>query len=369
MNNRVLIIASEFPPGPGGLGNQAYNIASYLKTHGYKLQVYTSSREKYDDTSFDKENASLNITRYNTHSPVKNIFKVFRYILQNRKNIDTVFLSGTSPVLLTLFIKKFCKWKTIAIIHGHEILMVSKKRKQTLIAALEKTDHIITVSDFAKDVLLKNTSLNAGKITAISNGIPLNRFQGLNGVNKKDTLGHKLKLVTVGSLTPRKGQHNVINALPALKEKWTDIEYHMVGIPQQGDKIIQMAERLGVQENIFIHGSLDDQGLHTVLSDADIFIMLSETATDGDVEGFGIAIIEGNLLGLPAIGSKGCGIERAISNEYSGVLVEPTNAQDVVTAVTKITERYKEYSDNAIVWANKHDWNILIKEYINIINS
>ena len=46
----------------------------------------------------------------------------------------------------------------------------------------------------------------------------------------------------------------------------------------------------------------------------------SPTAT-GDVEGFGIAILEANALGIPAIGALGCGIEDAIENYSSGILI------------------------------------------------
>ena len=38
---------------------------------------------------------------------------------------------------------------------------------------------------------------------------------------------------------------------------------------------------------------------------SDIFIMMSEMTESGDVEGFGIAIIEANSLGLPSIGTLG----------------------------------------------------------------
>ena len=54
---------------------------------------------------------------------------------------------------------------------------------------------------------------------------------------------------------------------------------------------------------------------------SDIFVMLSEETTTGDVEGFGIAVIEANALGIPTIGTMGSGLEDAISDKITGFLV------------------------------------------------
>lgn len=365
----ILIITSEFPPGPGGMGNQAYNIATHLSNQGYHINIYAASRAEYKDVIFDKEHLKLHIKRYAVNSPVKNLIKAFLYIVKNNNKNDVVFLSGTSPILLTLFIKWFTKWKTIAIIHGHEILMARGQMRRMLKRALYSVANIITVSDFAKRVLLENTNLRPNNIVTISNGVPLEKFGSISNIARKQPTNGTLKLLTVGSLTPRKGQHNVVNALPIIKKIWGDVEYHMVGIPQEAERIKNLANQLGVQNSVYIHGMLSNEDLFKIMLDTDVFIMLSETASDGDVEGFGIAIIEANLLGIPAIGSKGCGIEGAISNQYNGYLVDPKNADDIANAINSITVNYAKYSNNAISWAKQHDWNILIEDYIKVINS
>ena len=43
MKNKILIISSEFPPGPGGIGNHAFNISSQLFKRGYQIIVNTKS--------------------------------------------------------------------------------------------------------------------------------------------------------------------------------------------------------------------------------------------------------------------------------------------------------------------------------------
>ena len=95
--------------------------------------------------------------------------------------------------------------------------------------------------------------------------------------------------------------------------------------------------------------------------------MLSENLPNGDIEGFGIAILEANYFGLPAIGSKGCGIDNAINSMETGILIDNHNPIDCRKAIVQIMNDYQNFSYASKNWANAHDWDKTIKEYIKII--
>ena len=95
--------------------------------------------------------------------------------------------------------------------------------------------------------------------------------------------------------------------------------------------------------------------------------MLSENLENGDFEGFGIAILEAMSMGLPAIGSINTGIEDAISNHTSGVLVNSNNVEEIDNAVGEILENYSRYSKNAKEWSGKFNWNKVIEQYIQLL--
>lgn len=120
-----------------------------------------------------------------------------------------------------------------------------------------------------------------------------------------------------------------------------------------------------LREIVAFHGQADNRKLMSLLNESDIFILLSETQKSGDFEGFGIAVIEGNFFGLPAIGSRNSGLEDAISNDYSGLLADPANDTEIIAAVEKIVSDYGTYSRNAREWAMKHHWSNIIRSYIN----
>ena len=119
-------------------------------------------------------------------------------------------------------------------------------------------------------------------------------------------------------------------------------------------EINQKEKDLNLEHNIKIHGVLNDNEMNNLLNICDIFLMLSENLDNGDIEGFGIVgIIEANYLGLPAIGSKNCGIEDDIKDGYSGHLVDNKDAIAISKSLKLITNDYTKYSLSALKWAEK----------------
>jgi phosphatidyl-myo-inositol dimannoside synthase len=174
-----------------------------------------------------------------------------------------------------------------------------------------------------------------------------------------------LNLLTVGRISRRKGQHNVINALPLILEKYPSVMYHMVGI--NDESLNSLIDNYNLKNHVRIYGVLTDQELTKLFQQADIFLMLSENV-EGDVEGFGIAIIEANFFGIPAIGSVGCGIEQAINEGYNGRLVNSQDTEEVSNAIISILSDYKAFSLQSIEWANKHLWSKKIDDYVKILS-
>ena len=56
MPESILILASELPPGPGGIGNHAWNLAKHLVQNGYKVTVCADARKafKSETKAFDE---------------------------------------------------------------------------------------------------------------------------------------------------------------------------------------------------------------------------------------------------------------------------------------------------------------------------
>lgn len=366
---KIFIISMEFPPFPGGIGNQAYNLAYEFSKIGHKVDVLTEYRSKDSikvENEFDAKQlfAIKRIKRYDLIiiTYAQRILQSFKSVLTHK--YDAVFCSAKFPIwigaLLSIVISKK---KLFSIVHGSEILAGSEIVRFITKSSLKRYKTIVAVSTYTKNLLLKQCIYD--NIVVIPNG-----FQVLNLNAKVETkLEGKPVLITVGNVTRRKGQQNVIKALPTIISFFPDAHYHIVGIPTCKEEFLILAKNLGVDKHITFHGIVSSDELPVLLSQSDIFLMLSEMQPDGDVEGFGIAILEANSLGIPAVGSINSGISDAIKDNFSGILVDPHNSNEILNAIEKILSRQSEFKSQAHEWSKNFTWNKIIKQYVKILDT
>lgn len=364
---KVLIITSEFPPLPGGIGNHALHLALSLNIGGKEVTILTDQRSKHiqDDYNYDSElpirvlrvkREKLNFITYFTR-----IYQALVYLKKNKE--AKVLCSGKFSLWIGTIIHLFYSNKLVAVIHGSEINAGGFWSKKMTNLSFKKFDKLVAVSNFTKKLILqKNNNLN---VDVINNGFSFPEF---SKNRKEDTISDKLAIVTVGNVTYRKGQQNVIEALPLLKAKFPNIHYNIVGIPTEKKQFEDLAKSLNVLDTITFHGVLGEDDLIQTISNSKVFFMLSDNLKNGDVEGFGIAVLEANSYGLPAIGSKESGIADAIKQNFSGQLVNQKNPEEIVTALEKIMNDYENYSNNAMQWAKEFDWSIVVKKYLKVID-
>lgn len=360
-SNRICILTAEFPPQPGGIGNHAYNLAQGLADNGYDVTVISDQRSKSgkEERLFD---ISLNFgvvriprKSWMMISYIHRILVAFK--ITGKSNV--LIASGKFPLWIGAFISFFNNKKYIAVVHGSELLLPKKVLRELTNVSLRRYGQVIAVSHFTSS-LLRPHFMN--KVHVVHNGFRLK----CTPKEEKKSLVDPI-LITVGNVTQRKGQQNVIKALPLLLKKYPGLQYHMVGIPTEKEKLETLASQLKVEKAIVFHGAVSEAEKCSLLGKADIFIMLSENTSKGDVEGFGIALLEANSLGLPSIGANSCGIEDAIKGGYSGCLVNSTSSDEVLVAMEKIIQFYQEFSDNSKKWSANFEWDQVIEKYIQLI--
>jgi len=86
-SKKILLITSEFPPQPGGIGNHAYHLAKSFQENGLQVQVISDQRsgEGSEEQKFDKQQ-DFEIIRIERKNPI--IFqtiKRYRYSLLTEK--------------------------------------------------------------------------------------------------------------------------------------------------------------------------------------------------------------------------------------------------------------------------------------------
>lgn len=361
--NQILIVTSEFPPLPGGIGNHTYNLGLHLSNNGFDVVVIADQRSKSKTKEiFFDESLPFTVERVRLYNLrifmyLKRVMLTFKYLGSTTHCIATGKFSLWNVAFCSIFFKR----KIIAVVHGSEVNFKSKFLRQSINYSLKRFDEIVAVSNYTKSLI---AHLNKD-VKVIPNGITTSEWK--NSKEKIDLKGNPV-LTTVGRVSSRKGQLNVIKKLPKLIKEFPELHYHCVGIPTEAESFIKIAESLDVDSFVTFHGSLDDDELKQSLDATDIFVMLSTESSSGDVEGFGIAILEANAMGIPAIGTKGCGIEDAIDNYKSGILID-NDAISLKNAIREIMENKKDYQKSSISWAQRHSWSKIINKYLTLIQN
>jgi phosphatidylinositol alpha-1,6-mannosyltransferase len=375
---RVLFISSEFPPGPGGIGQHAFDLSKNITSHlHYHLTILTTKdyADNIDIKDFENEHCR-EFKLYRFPRVLSGLNQGIRYlitlwiILYN--NYDYAIFSGRLSIHLNLFLKHILelkKIKTICIVHGSEINPVSKLEKFLNQRGISCANIIVAVSEFTKQLLLKQITNKEiiQRIVLIPNG--LSQFTISNWNNSQSNFVPKYfrdaypNLITVGNVIPRKGQQNVIRALPKIIKQFPKVRYHIVGTPFQKEILKELAKECGVLENVIFHGKIKNHAdLANYYKSSDILMLLSENLNDGDVEGYGIVVLEANYFSVPAIGSLGTGVEQAIKKRYNGVLVSSKDEIQIVNAITEILDN-EAFRENSQSWAQLNSWENIIHQY------
>ncbi len=361
---KILFISSEFPPGPGGIGNHGYNLIHTLQKKGYETCTVTNL-----------ENATL--TEAQTFSKSKNLqviyikrtpfiqFARFFYALKALLTFkpDIIICSGMFSLWVGRVLQFFTNKKCIAVIHGSEVdRKVSWQRKLTN-WSLKGFKTIVSVSKYTQSLIPERYSHQLHKI--IPNAVDIAFLDEFKHIHFKKLHGNPA-ILTVGNVTLRKGQHNLIKAMPEILKLYPQAHYHCVGLKTLVKENEKLANELGISKHVSFHGKLSLKDLMGAYKGCDLFAMTSEHRPDGDFEGFGIAILEANYFGKPAIGSLGCGIEDAIDEDKTGYKIDPHNPKHIADSIQKIIENYDRLSEKSIEWANNHNWDTIADLYIEL---
>ena len=340
----LLIVATEFPPGPGGVGTHAFELARHLARRGGSVSVL-ASQDYVSPGEADAFNTAQPFPVFRwTRPPVGPLGVLWRMAaLRERIRRDEpalVVASGGRAVAMTAVALRARSIPWVAVGHGTEF----GRRRGAMPALLRwsfgRATAVVCVSEFTRG-LMRESGVRPREVVVVPNGADPERFRLLGPAASREArrelgLPEGRLLVTVGHVTDRKGQDVVVRALPRILESVPDAHYVAVGLPTMAAKIRKLARSLGVEGRVWLPGRLDARLVVGLLNAADVFVLTSRQTGGGDVEGFGIAVVEAALCGLPAIVSAGSGLSEAVRNGETGLVVRPDDPAETAAAVLRL---------------------------------
>lgn len=338
---KLLIISSEYPPGPGGIANHAHNLATHL--HGFGWEIVVLSPQDYSrEEEIRQFNSSLSFPvarvtsgRGRIRSSAKRLRAALCLVAQHRPQV--ILGTGLSGVLLSALVSRIKKLPMLAIAHGSEVAVTGRCLSRVIKCAFQRANIVVAVSHFTK-ALLKKMDIHHPHVDVITNAADSNRFNLIaeserRAFREQHHLLDSRVLLTVGHVSERKGQEVVIRALPQILARVPQTHYFMAGLPSQQLRLTELAQNLGIGNHIHFLGKVSNRELLCWLNCCDLFLMTSRTTPEGDCEGFGIAVVEAALCGKPSVVSNNSGVIEAIQDGVTGLAVPEGNAGATAQAV------------------------------------
>lgn len=322
---RLLLLTPDFPPAHGGVQTMSRRLAEELR--GFHTEVVTldaRNARTFDATS------TLCVRRVRTRggSPVARNAQLnlgaVRAALRLRPHVTLSLHLVASPAAAT--VRGVLGAATVQIFHAQEI---GGKPRLAAFAA-RRADAVIAVSSYTAE-LIAATGARPAALHLISGGVDLPS-------QPRPLRAERPTLVTVARLKDRyKGHDVLVRALERVRARVPDVQWVVIGDGPLRGELEALARSHGLEDAVRFLGSVSDEERDSWLARADLLAMPSRLPDGGLAgEGFGLVYLEAGAFGKPVVAGAVGGALDAVVDQETGLLVDPTDADAVAGAITKL---------------------------------
>jgi glycosyltransferase involved in cell wall biosynthesis len=173
------------------------------------------------------------------------------------------------------------------------------------------------------------------RVGLVYHGLDLARFGAPDNERDDRAPGRPVTILSVGRAVEKKGFDDLLGALSQLPRdlKWRFI--HVGGGPLLAGLKAQ-AEQLGLAERITWRGAQPQDVVLQLYRDADVFVLASRVAGDGDRDGLPNVLMEAMSQRVAVVATKVGGVEELIEDGVTGLLVSPRDIAGLGHAMTTL---------------------------------
>jgi phosphatidylinositol alpha-1,6-mannosyltransferase len=203
---------------------------------------------------------------------------------------------------------------------------------------LANATYVIANSDNTASILTERWRLPAERVQRVHPGVDTERFTpAARDTKLRARLGwdDRPVLLTVGRLQRRKGHDTLIAALPRIRQRVPDVLYAIVGAGERGDSLVRLARDLDVESAVAFMGEIDDDQLVECYRQCDLFV-LPNREINGDIEGFGLVLLEAQACGRPVVAGDSGGTRETLDPGRTGLLVACDGPDELAARVSAL---------------------------------
>jgi glycosyltransferase involved in cell wall biosynthesis len=158
------------------------------------------------------------------------------------------------------------------------------------------------------------------------------------------------QLLFVSALHKYKNAGVLIHAIPEILLQFPNTHLQIVGDGEDVPKLKDLIKKLNLEEKVELTGKVTNEELRLRYSSCDVYLSAS------NFEVCPVPTLEAMSCGKPLVLYDINPHREIIELSSAGVLFSKLNKKEISTQIKEVIENKEKYSNNAIIFAKKHDW-------------
>jgi phosphatidylinositol alpha-1,6-mannosyltransferase len=318
--SRVLFVTRKFPPSVGGMETLAAGVWR------------TVQAAQPDALLISHGDSNAQLARWLPAAIVRTI------VILARRRADVVLCGDALMYTLLVPVLRLFRVRHATMVMGKDLTFDNRLYRAVVRPLVRRAPMVIAISE-ATAAKARAFGVPADRVTVVRLGVdaPAVTPQARAGarasiVAARGLAPDSLLVLTLGRLVRRKGVlwfvENVLPKLPA------NVVYLVAGDGQDMPLLRAAVTRLGLTHRVLLLGQVDDAERELLMRGSDLFVQ-PNVRVPGDMEGFGLVVVEAAMRGTPVVAAALEGILDAVVDGRTGTLLPP---EDIATWVAALTE-------------------------------
>jgi glycosyltransferase involved in cell wall biosynthesis len=358
---RVLQIITLF--SVGGATETVISLARGLKEKGYEVTVVSGPHiESEGDMMPIAHDAGIQVRivphlQRDIHpiNDIRSLFSLMKIIKDG--NYDIVHTHSSKAGILGRLAALFVGEKNIVhTIHGLPFHDYQSSFIRHIFISVEKfvahfTTYLIAVSE---KIVLDSLKYHIGKkeqFKIVRSGFHTNLYmeeQNNRKLRQKLSLDdNDFILGKISRLSSLKGHSALLRVMPSVKKEFPNIKLLFVGDGEIRNELENDVLLNDLQDVVIFIGAVRPAEIPSYLSLMDVVIHTSLH------EGLPRVIPQALVMGKPVISYNLDGAPEVIQNKFNGLLIAPSNDNELLDAIRKIVEQYEYFRQNCLIGREK----------------
>lgn len=290
--------------------------------------------------------------------------------LVEREGVEAVLFSSMVTAVAAVPLRRALGRRGVvaaAIPVGRDVTLPFAPYQRLVPRVFGALDAVFPISRATADECLARGA-DAARVRVIPCGVDASRFPvpGDRAAARRELLAaaggpappeDALLLCSVGRHVERKGfAWFVDRVMPRLPD---GVHFWLAGEGPTTPAVRQAVERRGLERRVRLLGRVSDELLSRLLRGADLFVM-PNVPVPGDIEGFGVVMLEAGMSGLPVVAARLEGIQDVVREGENGHLLPSGDAGAFAdrilayvadpVALAEASRRAVRFTSNTFTW-------------------